>query len=53
MNETGHTLEEIADTGDWALRADLDAGHIYFTTTERQQLSLKQALRKHLREHAV
>ena len=42
MHEAGHSLEEIADVGVWALRAKLDAVHTYFKTKLQQQLAIKR-----------
>jgi hypothetical protein len=44
MHEAGHSLEEIADVGGWALRDKLDAVHTYFKTKLPQQLAIKRGL---------
>ncbi len=53
MHEAGHSLEEIADVGGWALRARLEAVHNYFKTNLRQQLAIKRGLLGRLRDSAA
>ena len=53
MHEAGHSLEEIADVGGWALRAKLDAVHTYFKTRLQRQLAIKRGLLGRLHDSAL